>query len=53
MEEWDVLGVDDTPKTKESHEKQAGWWFHVFYFHPENLGFMIQFDGAHIFHRGW
>ena len=51
MEEWDVLGVDDPPKTKESHEKQAGWWFHYvsfFYFHPENWGFMIQFD-EHIF----
>ena len=25
----------------------------IFHFHPENLGKMIQFDGAHIFQRGW
>ena len=25
----------------------------MFYLHPENWGFMIQFDGPHIFQRGF
>ena len=31
---------------------KSGWWFHFFYFHPENWGDDSHFD-EHFFQMGW